>query len=234
MANQPWFDEVQKRLAKNDLPPSYIRRFMDELADHFQDLTEETMSTETNILSRLGEPNQVADAAIQTYRLRTFFGRHPFAKFWVFAVSPVAAMFLVFVLLFLGVLAFYAICGINGVKNCAVGIDPTALAWAMSILTTILPAALLTILYCRWAKRFGIGQRWMLVSSGVLAVIAMLSYQSVTLSDVPGQSQLTLGFSLPPGFMQCIQLIVPLAIGFWFVRRTRKQNIDNEQLQMAT
>jgi hypothetical protein len=233
MANQPWLDEVQKRLAKNDLPPSYIRRFMDELADHFQDLTEETMGTETNVLSRLGEPNQVADEAIHTYRQRTFFGRHPFAKFWVFAVSPVAAMFLVYVLLVFGILAFCALCGKCGIKNHPEGIDPTALAWGISVFATILPVALLTILYCRCAKRFGVDKRWMLVSIVVLAVIAMLSFQRVALSDMPGQSQLTLGLGLPPGLPQCVQFIVPLAIGFWFALRTRKQNIDNEQLRVV-
>jgi hypothetical protein len=233
MANQPWLDEVQKRLAKNDLPPLYIRRFMDELADHFQDVTEETMSTEANVLSRLGEPNQVADAAIHTYRQRTFFGRHPSAKFWVFAVSPVAAMLLAFVLLFSSILALCRICGISGIKILAGSIDPTALAWGMSLLTTILPAALLTISYCWCAKRFGVGKRWMLVSCVVLAVLAMLSFQRVALSDMPGQSQLTLGLGLPPGLQQCVQFIVPLAIGFWFALRTRKQNIDNEQLRMA-
>lgn len=235
MTNQPWLDEVQKRLAKNDLPPSYIQRLMEELADHFQDLTEETMNTEANVLSRLGEPNQVAGVAIQAYRQRTFFGRHPFAKLWVFAVSPVAAMFLVFALLFLGVLAFCGICGISGIKKHAQSIDPTALAWGISLFAIILPAALLTISYCRWAKRFGVGKRWMLVSSGVLAVIAMLSYQNVALSDMPGQSQLTvgLGLGLPPSLLQFVQLLIPLAIGLWFVLRTRKQNIDNEQLRLA-
>jgi hypothetical protein len=233
MANQPWLDEVQKRLVKNDLPPSYIRRFMDELADHFQDLTEETMGTEVNVLSRLGEPNQVAYAAIQTYRQRTFFGRHPFAKFWVFAVSPVAAMLLVFVLAFLGILAIYEICGISSIKNHARSINPTALAWGISLLTTILPAALLTILYCWCAKRFGVGKRWMLVSIVLLAVIAMAFYQSMTFSDIPGQSQLTLGFLLPPSLLQCVQLIVPLVVGSWCVLRIRKQDIDNEQLRLA-
>ena len=64
MANQPWLDEVRERLAWHALPPAYIRRFMEELFDHFQDITEETMSVENDVLSRLGEPNQVAEAAI--------------------------------------------------------------------------------------------------------------------------------------------------------------------------
>ncbi|MGD0654372.1 MAG: hypothetical protein ABSA16_08525 [Thermoguttaceae bacterium] len=103
----------------------------------------------------------------------------------------------------------------------------------MSHLATILPVALLTISYCWCAKRFGVGKRWMLASCGVLAVIAMLSFQRVTLSDMPGNSLLTFGLGLPPSLPQCVQLIVPLAIGFWFVRRTPKQNIDNERLRMA-
>ena len=75
MANQAWLDEVRERLAKHTLPPAYIRRFMDELSDHFQDITEENMGTEANVLSRLGEPEHVAESAATAYRRRSFLGR---------------------------------------------------------------------------------------------------------------------------------------------------------------
>ena len=71
MANQHWLDEVRTQLAHQALPPTYIKRFMEELSDHFQDLTEDTMSTEANVSFRLGEPNQVAKAAVAAYRRRS-------------------------------------------------------------------------------------------------------------------------------------------------------------------
>ena len=92
MANLPWLDEVRKRLAEQALPPSYVQRFMEELSDHFQDVTEEIMSTEASVSSRLGEPEQVAKAVVTAYRRRSFLGRHPTAAFLVFAVSPVVSL----------------------------------------------------------------------------------------------------------------------------------------------
>ena len=52
---------------------------------------------EADAISRLGEPEQVAEAAVAAYRRRSFFGRHPILTFplafLVFAVSPVIACY---------------------------------------------------------------------------------------------------------------------------------------------
>ena len=69
MGNQPWLDRVRERLARQALPPAYIRRFTEELSDHLEDLKEESM--ETDALSRLGEPGQLANAAVAAYRRRS-------------------------------------------------------------------------------------------------------------------------------------------------------------------
>ena len=84
MANLPWLDEVRRRLAKRGLPPSYVQRFAEELSDHLEDFKEENMSTEADVYSRLGKPEQVANAAVAAYRRRSFLGRHPTAAFLVF------------------------------------------------------------------------------------------------------------------------------------------------------
>ena len=98
MANLPWLEEVQKRLYGHGLPPSYVRRFVAELMDHFQDLKEENMGADA--VSRLGEPEAVAEAAVTAYRRRSFFARHPVLTFplplLVFAVSPVVSYALLF------------------------------------------------------------------------------------------------------------------------------------------
>jgi uncharacterized membrane protein YhaH (DUF805 family) len=225
MANQPWLDEVERRLFENRLPPGYIRRFVDELADHFEDITEEIMSKEASVLSRLGEADQVADAAVVAYRQRTFFGRHRSATFWVFGVSPIAAMLAVFVFACLGIAAIGALCEKCGVRladgSHLGGVDPATLGWGVSLITTIVPAALLTILYCGFARRFDISKKWMLASCGALAFIAMLPFQSITLSDMPGKSMWTIGLGLPSSLLQCVQLIVPLAVGLGWMGKQK-------------
>jgi hypothetical protein len=228
MANRPWLEEVRTRLVENGLPPAYIRRFMEELADHFQDITEEIMSTETNVASRLGDPSQLAAAAIDGYRRHGFIGRHWWAAFFVFAVSPIVSLAMCFFLVCCGIVAFFGICEhLNvdtAIKNQLAGVEPAVLCWGMSALTVILPAVLLTILYGWFAKRSGIGRKWMLASCGALALLAMLPTQGVVFSDLPGNSRWMVGLSLPPtSILQSVQLMVPLIVGAWLMRTMKRR-----------
>ncbi len=95
MDSQPWLGKVRQRLAEHTLPPNYVQRFMEELTDHLEDLKEEGM--DRNSFSRLGEPEQVAEAAAIVYRRRSFLGRHPAAAFLVFGVSPVVSLIALFI-----------------------------------------------------------------------------------------------------------------------------------------
>jgi len=233
MANRLWLEQVEHRLIQSRLPSAYIRRFMDELADHYEDIMEDKMSDDIQAVERLGKPNEVADVAAVAFQQRTFFGRHPSAKFWVFGISPMVAMVAVFVLACFGVIAFGGFCEKCGVRladhDYFGGLDPVALSWFFSFVTTIVPAALLTMLYCRCVKRLKVSRRWMLVSCAVVALVAMLPIQNILLSDEPGKSLWSIGLELPPNLLQCIQLLVPLTIGLWFVRRT-SEKISHEDL----
>lgn len=236
MANRPWLDEVRERLAGQALPPAYIRRFMDELSDHFQDITEEIMSTEANALSRLGEPNEVAQAAIAAYRRRSFLGRHPTAAFLVFAVSPIVSQIAILVA------SLYAIdMTLDRLWPKFLDTAPRwlglALPYALSTLTIIIPSILVSVLYCRLARRTCINNKWGFVSCVMMAALAAMLQYHVKLSEIPGQSFLSIGLCIPKrvqdwdrffmlvffGTKQTVQLIVPLAVGCWFLRPTRCQ-----------
>ena len=144
MCNQPWLDRVRERLARQALPPAYIRRFMEELSDHLEDLKEESM--EADIYSRLGEPEQVAEAAAVTYRRRSFLGRHPAAAFLVFAVSPVISQYVLF-LVFILLLAIFT--GNYQYEEYNLGLS----------LTIIVCSSFVGILYGELALRLGIGKK---------------------------------------------------------------------------
>ncbi len=233
MANRLWLEQVEHHLVQSKLPSAYIRRFMDELADHYEDIMEDKMSDDIQAVERLGKPNEVADTAAVAFQQRTFFGRHPSAKFWVFGISPVVAMVAVFVLACFSVIALGGFCEKCGIRladhDYLGGLDPVALSWFLSFVTTIMPAALLTLLYCRCVKRLNVSHRWMLVSCIVVALVAMLPIQNILLSDEPGKSLWSIGLELPPNLLQCVQLLVPLTVGLWFVRRT-SERIAQEDL----
>jgi hypothetical protein len=64
--NEPsWLESVRESLAKKALPASYVRRILDELADHVEDLQEDAMGGELDIPGRLGKPEDVAAVALQ-------------------------------------------------------------------------------------------------------------------------------------------------------------------------
>ncbi len=241
MATPPWLDEVLKRLRKHSLPPTYVQRFADELSDHFQDLKEENMKTETDVYSRLGAPEQVADAAAVAYRRRSFIGRHPLAAFFAFAVSPVVSLILLF-----GVMAFgmYVLgtaaeyCGIVG--NGFIRRNPPGpfamvmLHCVFSLCTIIIPALVASIFYCKLSKRLGMGRKWMCVACAVLALTAMLPFCFISPATIPSatghyavQFGLVLNIPLKISGIWCwlssgerlIQALVPLAIGGWFFWR---------------
>ena len=242
MANRQWLETVKRQLVENRLPTMYIERFMEELSDHFEDLMEDTMKNEKDCVAQLGEPAQVADTAVVTYRQRTFFGRHPIVKFLVFGVSPLAAMLLTFILA-MGMMILLCFLGDRyygpQLDSYFRSLDDPALigGWIMSTVTLILPAILLTLLYCRWVRRAELGRRWMLLACIMVAFLPMLMTHAFTISDIAGESTYRIGLSLPPTTVQqYVQLLVPLAVGLWYMWRSQKQQptgVMEEPLQAA-
>jgi hypothetical protein len=246
MANQPWLDEVRTRLADQALPPTYIKRFVEELSDHLEDVTEETMGPEIDAYSRLGEPKQVAEAAVVAYRRRSFLGRHPTAAFLVFGVSPVVSLLGLFILAYYSVYLFFIANDQLGGNINLRRFEPAAsvvMPYVLSLCTIAIPSVLASIFYCKLINRFGIGKKWILLSCVVLAVVAAIPCCSVKLSDLPGESALMWGAWNPESLgqlsqsivwvcrpLQLLQFLVPLATGWWFLRR----NSDRRQLQLAS
>ncbi|HPM83754.1 MAG TPA: hypothetical protein PLF81_23775 [Candidatus Anammoximicrobium sp.] len=173
--------------------------------------------------ARLGEPQQVADAAVAAYRRRSLIARHPTVAFLVFAVSPMLSLV---VSCIAGVfLLMVAARGLGFIDESGQHLGTSAAAWLvylLSAVTIVLPAAVLTAVYYGLARWAGIGSRWVLVSCLVISVLAGLTICSVSLSDMPGQSRLTYGLSVPSGW-HMLQAIVPLALGVWLWRRTRSR-----------
>ncbi|MGA2797245.1 MAG: hypothetical protein ABSE63_06700 [Thermoguttaceae bacterium] len=231
MANLPWVDELQKRLRRHALPPTYVQRFVEELNDHLQDIKEEDMSTEADVFSRLGAPQQVAEAAITAYKRRSVIGRHPAAAFLVFAVSPILSLIALSMLILVGLVLLNGICSWLGFKILdakPIGeLGSIIINYLMSSLIIITPAIIANVLYCKIAKGLSLGRKWMCVSCVMIAVTASLAFIQVKFSSVPGNNVLTLGIGIPwlngwiPSFSQILQFIVPLGIGCWFMRNKR-------------
>jgi hypothetical protein len=236
MAAPVWLDELRRQLAGRGLPSAYIERFAGELCDHLEDLKEENMSNDSELVSRLGHPEQVAEAAALSYRQRSFLGRHPTAAFFVFAVSPIIWQVILFVVVVLAVKALAAIAyqlgflSENGRYAPPTPLQLEATQYAFSFLFVVLPSLLAAVLYCRLGRRLGMARAWMWASCIVLAAMALLPCWYVRLgADAAGHLCVIGGLSIPflgYGWSVCylhisqlIQLAVPLLIGWWFLRR---------------
>lgn len=235
MANLPWLDEVLSRLAKRGLPSSYIQRFADELSDHLEDFEDDAMSTDADAYSRLGKPEQVADAAVVAYRRRSFLGRHPTAAFLVFGLSPLVSLICLFILVCVGLRLIgvtaerIGLVSNEGFSTVPAGpIELAAGRYLFSLLTIIIPAILASIIYCKLAKRWYVGNAWILTSCVVLATAAMLPAWDVNTKMIDANGHYAVcaglwipgwcGWVLPISVPQLLQFLVPLAIGWWFMR----------------
>jgi hypothetical protein len=189
MMNPSWLDLVRQRLAKHVLPPNYVERVVEELADHLEDLKEENV--EADAYSRLGDPEQVAEAAVITYRRRSFLGRHPVAAFVVFGISPVIPQFVLFVVGEMVLMTFKADHTVNWHED----------HWILSPIIVVC-STFVSFLYGELAMRLGIGKKWMLASCAVLGAFAMLQ-------------ETGLGVTV----MLLAQFAAPLAVGCWLTTR---------------
>ena len=64
MNGQPWPDELRQKLHRQNLPPAYIDRLVEELSDHLIDSQEEHSSMEAqDAFVRLGNTNTIAATA---------------------------------------------------------------------------------------------------------------------------------------------------------------------------
>ena len=188
------------------------------------------MGMEAEAYARLGEPQQVAAAAVESYRRRNLLARHSALKFLVFGVSPILSL-VVFAIAGLFVLSALAkgLGYVDGTGTHVGAAVKAILPYLLTALTIVVPAAVLTALYFSLARRLGIGRRWMLASCLVLSVLAGLAMCDVTVSELPGQSRLTYGLGVGLGAADLLRMckaLAPLALGLWLLRRSRPQELS--------
>jgi hypothetical protein len=174
-------------LLRRGVSPAYACRVTRELADHAEDLSESGLDTPAGV----GEVERLADEIVESYRKRTFAGRHPI---WSFAVAPlplligaIAAFWTVGVLL---VLASMRLTNYWGFV--AVALHPFSM---------FVPAMTITWLVCRLAR--GAGLTWRRAALACLPILAVAFLFNSVLKmddwDGEGHGALMFGINLPLG-----------------------------------
>src|SRR5262245_35473761 len=216
MDSPSWLDELRAQLAQRNLPPVYIERLVAELSDHLSDLLEEQKGMEANTsgaaIGRIGDPDQVAQAASVAYGRRTFYGRHPVLTFLVLPVLALPLLW--FPLLLACEWRGEDLSRVSAAATSLTGLASLRIAW---FAVWQLPVVIAAILWCRLATSCGRPWPWRMLSC---AILALLTIFVVPLVLPPREGQparfaldRTIPFVTPLRGIAAAQCAIPLAIG---------------------
>lgn len=217
MDRRLWLERVERELAERGLPAGVRARLLDELRDHLDDLTEGGANVATEVEQLMGAPAELAAVAGAEHGRGGWVRRHPVLVFGL-APVPVAAACAVLYGAVL-VAAGYA-AGVGGLAT-----DATARAAATALVygVAFVPFALAALVLARLWTGARIGRGWALAALAQVALVAGAATVQLTWSDLPGQSQLALGLSVPfAAARQGVQVALPLLVGLavvWAARR---------------
>jgi hypothetical protein len=259
MENQQLREKLAAELRRQRLPASYVERLLAEWDDHLADLQDErnaTMNTartpessandaqrETiDLHERLGDPATLAVLAEQSYRQRSFLGRHPIVTFLLLPVPLIVAeiigFFFAWMLLgpvldgLLDPVLKGKFDGVNKVEHPFAGCFFLAgLSWFL----IVMPPLGTMLWICRVARRNHLGSRWPLTAGCLVAVFCALFYVSWRLPTAPGSGIFMIGFNVDSSAQWVVATFLPkfaiaAGIAWLFMHRARRlQTIENNQ-----
>jgi hypothetical protein len=237
---RPQFETLRERLLRAGIAPRHVRRYLGELAHHFDDIVrDETakgrsrVEAETVAQVRLGSEDALAAALLDRPGLRSLTSRAPWL---VFGLAPVAVLLLVVIasaFFEVGLLKGYAwIAGAEISPGSFTGADLPV--WLMSFIWTwnqlVMYAApfALAALVVVIGTRQRIGGVWILIGVAIAAIAGGFHVMEVRFADQPGQSALSAGFGLvgpfpndmtAPGIGRAAINLVLIGTAYWLWHR---------------
>jgi hypothetical protein len=255
MSGRLWLESVQIELVRRRLPRQEVARLVAELSDHLTDvmesrstagmvparstasdvyssnLTEEPMSMDATAAGSLGSPSDIADVAEREYRRRKpFLSRSRLAAFCTFVLLPLPALLLSWAATFLLLVALAESLKWCGVRDPFTGHTATpaqqAAAYAFFLGLLLAPAAAVTWLFGRLARKTNHLWGWGLAACILLAVGTMAANVQLTFSPLPGKNTLMFGLGIGWSLLRLhhlAQFLIPLAVGIVTLRRSARQ-----------
>jgi hypothetical protein len=245
MDNRQSRDQLQLELQRRGLPRAYIDRLLAELDDHFTDILEERNSTMNtarklhfepdDIQRRLGTPTQLAIFAVEQYRARNFWGRHP----WItYLVAPLPLLAIVLIAFCLAVWLATTAGSYVAVNWFGWSLNPGEHLWLQSFSLALFSWGLIVVpplitawLLCSVYQRNALDWRWPVLGCTLLAMVVALFAVSWQLSIGPGaadRGRLTIGFTFSGSADWLLLSFLPkftlaLSIGLLLVKRAHYQ-----------
>ena len=108
------FDDLHRRLLREGVKPAWVKRTMDELNDHFNDLYKEAMAdglsseeAEELARSRLGDPKTIVEEILARPELRSRAHRYPKTFFILAPLAIFVSVVTLLTLLIIGIGSMY-------------------------------------------------------------------------------------------------------------------------------
>jgi hypothetical protein len=233
MSNQRPLDALRVNLLQRGLPAKYVRRIVEELEDHRQDIVDEQGIVPTE--SRLGDLTVLAERIVTEFRASRFVGRHPVLAF---VITPIPLVIVAWIGVFLGCLALLCSPLVEAVGDTERNVG----AYGIYLGLRFVPFAAAALLLCRSAYRSGRG-RWSFVACVLVALLAGSLVASLTFSTGNKDGRLIFGTLFPtPGIAtpltgvgrQLAQMALPMAIWLCFaVRFERRRRLAMRSMKLA-
>ena len=206
---------LQSRLIDRGLPVRYVRRLIEELQEHWEDaLTEELAAglppaeARARANRRMGEREELAQAAVEQFRQRTVLGRHP-----VMGVVTLAAVGLP--LLWAG----FLLTGMGGGAQILQWLDISEQSRiAAAILAAISHVAAYWICgvaaaCCYLIGRVrGLGNAWTWTICGLIALVGSFNHVAFTAANSTGREASLLVAIMPSPSVRKLVLILAIAV----------------------
>lgn len=219
MDKSRWLEAVCRRLREQGASAEHVARMVEELNDHFLDLKEEIMLTETEAVVRMGTAEDIAAAT------RRPKGRTALAVL-LFGISPLVMMIVVAMadlIAFGKMLELFYQADLDDVQLSETA--KWALPYAVQWLTIVLPPMILSVGYWQLARWLRFDRRWPMTSLVMMAIIAGLANCQLRFSGDTSRGSLTFGLGIGSWRLgQVLQFALPLAFGCWLMRHKRQIN----------
>lgn len=244
-------------LVRRGLPVEYAERAAAECADHYRDLVDELLASgldesaaQAQARARLGDARALVRKMARDYQRRYWCGRWPLLSFSLTPLPLATGAWIVAG--FFSVQTYECVGGIGQWFGMSAPAPATIATIKLILLggsTAVLAPLLLTLLFCRLARRAGCDRRWALLSVAQIAFLASLLcfhldcangrlfFEPALLRDLFFAETLT-GF-LRSYFVQpsqALQLALPLvafAIFRWVERRQQQEFVGSRLTKTA-
>ena len=225
MARTDFIEPLRRRLVELGCPIVQVRRLVQEVADHREDLKLAALSeglsgadAESRANAQLGDPLALAEHLMAALRRSSWWGRHFLIGFCVLPLLAVPVLWALLLLLELA-LEFALGYGLYGKKLHVMVENPVSFHHFVIAFhcTDYIAIALVTLLFCWLARRSAVSLTWTIIACGICSLCALFVWGYIT------PHSFFLGFSWPPHWMGWIRSAIPLSIAsaiYAFRRRT--------------